>query len=209
MHEILVFTSPRTQHIHHRFIVTMSAYSQPFPFRPPNHTAIIIGTSSFTAMHFSLDTLSHSSWNQFCPDQAPQPQTPDASEVSKISARSVLTIMLVLFQPSANVFHQAISDLNASLQLKVPKSLFAKMVCQDVSLCKRVARYRSSVGFPLPHQYEQPIQLFLWKTKFSQCCIDHYPPKRYAGPSFFSGAEGTPKYAHTHSKIFKTHWQMS
>ncbi len=65
-------------------------------------------------MHFSLETSSHATWNHSRPDQAPQPQTPEASEVSRIQAN----LMLVPFQPSAKVFHQAIEREAIALRKK-------------------------------------------------------------------------------------------
>ena len=88
---------------------------------PPDHSwpqtrvAIMIGISSLMAMCI-LDVLSsQASWNHFWLCHAPQPHTPDASEVSVNSVLPGWITSAAPFQWAANVFHHFRSDRNSAL----------------------------------------------------------------------------------------------
>ena len=78
------------------------------------HTAeeMTIGMSSLIVMVCPCTCSTHFSWNQDCPEKAPHPQLPEASEVIHALGATLLTafIMATPFQELAKVCHHSMSD---------------------------------------------------------------------------------------------------
>ena len=84
---------------------------------PQMAPAKTIGRSSFTIMGRWEDRVSHCSWNHSCPNHAPQPQEPDASDPICRWGRSLGGGRKdIPFQSSTNIIHHIRSDLKERLR---------------------------------------------------------------------------------------------